>query len=592
MSQFHGNGHEATKAPTLNTHAVLVDIGERLEETNTFHLVGHLDGAELTVGAAFKLEAAIVGTTIVDGEDHVALLGKEEEIEVGTTQPSVSNQLAVGAAVDVDEGGIFLTGLAVGRGNKTVVEIGDSVGSFDGAHLNLGHGIFGQGVVKLEEGGEGLAFLDIKNFGATRVLDTAVDIDEHGALGVDDHGVGALGRCEEGHQASGQIDTIGSKTNGTLLVGVDEDIFALFVKADDALHLVVAFGDLTQHLAVGVVEIEVLIAIAEAEPEKLVGVSGDEGHGVARLDVAGIGLDKEDGVELAITSIVAFKPHAVLLTIDFGDIDILLVGVPADVGEVVLTLGDGGLVTAGVEIEDGALGSVIDAHSHFMALHAGHGVFEGLLAGNTGCSVDEGIIGHHGLIHTVEGQKIAFGRPEGTLLDAELIAVHGLSENDVLIRRFDGEDLATIGNVEIVAMGVGGLVVGLFHVEIVCILCGVLSHDGEGLLVHVVEEHLTVCFETELLVIDDSARGEVAQRLLAGGHHCLIQHAEGKTGFGLAGIAHIEDGVLNVGYLVGIANKLESPHGGLGIEASCHQLLRAEHLVLSGHADGEHQCRS
>ena len=77
------------------------------------------------------------------------------------------------------------------------------------------------------------------------------------------------------------------------------------------------------------------VAVAEAEPEELVGMAGDESHGVAGLDIAVVGFDEENGVELAVGHIIAFKPHAVLLAVDFGDIEIDLVGIPADVGEVV-----------------------------------------------------------------------------------------------------------------------------------------------------------------------------------------------------------------------------------------------------------------
>jgi len=121
VSKFHGDGHEATEAPTLHAHAVLVHIGQALEEFYSLHLVGHLNFAEVAVGAAFELEATVVGAAVIDGEDHIALLGEEHEIEVAAAEPAVGHELRVRATVDVDEGRVFLALLHIGRRNQAVV---------------------------------------------------------------------------------------------------------------------------------------------------------------------------------------------------------------------------------------------------------------------------------------------------------------------------------------------------------------------------------------------------------------------------------------------------------------------------------------
>ena len=72
------------------------------------------------MGAALKFKATVVGAAIVDGEDHIALLSQEEEIEIASTQPGIGDQLAVRAAIYVNKGGIFLSGLHVGRGDKAI----------------------------------------------------------------------------------------------------------------------------------------------------------------------------------------------------------------------------------------------------------------------------------------------------------------------------------------------------------------------------------------------------------------------------------------------------------------------------------------
>ena len=93
----------------------------------------------------------------------------------------------------------------------------------------------------------------------------------------------------------------------------------------------------------------------------------------------------------------------VLLAVDFGDVYVLLVGTPGDVGEVHLALVDGG-VAAGVEVEELPCGGLIDTHGNPMALHASHGVLDGHRLGLAGLGVHQRVVDHHALIHAVEGQ--------------------------------------------------------------------------------------------------------------------------------------------------------------------------------------------
>ena len=44
--------------------------------------------------------------------------------------------------------------------------------------------------------------------------------------------------------------------------------------------------------------------------------------------------------------------------------------------------------------------------------------------------VDLRIVGYHTLVHTIEGEQFAVRTPEGSLADAELIAVNTLSINN------------------------------------------------------------------------------------------------------------------------------------------------------------------
>ena len=73
-----------------------------------------------------------------------------------------------------------------------------------------------------------------------------------------------------------------------------------------------------------------------------------------------------------------------------------------------------------------------------MGVHAGHGVLVGLKLSLAGEDVHLRIVGHHALIHAVEGQALAVGAPEESFTDAELIAVDGLAI-DNLSRAISGE---------------------------------------------------------------------------------------------------------------------------------------------------------
>ena len=70
-----------------------------------------------------------------------------------------------------------------------------------------------------------------------------------------------------------------------------------------------------------------------------------------------------------------------------------------------------------------------DANSDFVHRHTCHGVFVGIWLCHTHFGTDQGvdlwIICHHGLIHSIERELVAFGAPECAFVDAKLIAVNG-----------------------------------------------------------------------------------------------------------------------------------------------------------------------
>ena len=218
--------------------------------------------------AALKLEATVVGATVVDGEDHIALLGEEHKVEVAATQPAVGHQLRVGTAINVDERRILLTRLHIGRSDKAVVEIGLAVSRFDCAKLHLWHSIVLQGV---------LGFIDIIIPMVSRLVDISDivhlsriiyrrEIIYHtGTFLVDNNSMRSFRTivvCQAFHRPIFQIHTIGIAAVEIVLVCIDKDILALLVELDKALNLVLSAGHLLHQRTIHIIEVEVFVAVA------------------------------------------------------------------------------------------------------------------------------------------------------------------------------------------------------------------------------------------------------------------------------------------------------------------------------------------
>ena len=100
-------------------------------------------------------------------------------------------------------------GLAdVGRSDEAIIEVGHAIGGLEGAHLDTGHGIVGQGVVELIERAEELALLDVADLCATWVIYAIEHVDDGAAVVADDDAMGAVFGGEEGHSARGEVDLI------------------------------------------------------------------------------------------------------------------------------------------------------------------------------------------------------------------------------------------------------------------------------------------------------------------------------------------------------------------------------------------------
>ncbi len=375
-------------------------------------------------------------------------------------------------SIDIHQSRVFLAVVVVEGFYQSVAEVGLAVGGFDGAHLYLRHGVVGQGVGGRVDAADLFAFVGNQHH-IGRHVGAAVAVDKQCAVGIGDDAVGAVVGSETCYLARFDVHRIGGAFRRFFDVGIEENIVALGVGADDVLHLVVALSDLFHKAAVGVVEVDMFVSVAVAQPEELVGLGGQEIESVDGFGVTLVLLFEEHFFQFARLHVVAFEPHVVLLAVNLGDVESLFVGTPREVGEVHLAFGHGG-VAAGVEIQRGAFQSVEDAHGNLVTLHPGHGVFYRCGGGDTCGGVHHRVVGNHALVHTVEGQQVALRRPESAFLDTELRAVHRLSVHDAVAALAHGEHLLTAVHIQAAADGVCHLIV--FRVKVHILGGGVVSN--------------------------------------------------------------------------------------------------------------------
>ena len=477
VTQHQGRGHVAAEAPSVYADAAAVYVGQRLEELDAFHLVLALLDAEVAEGAVLKLQAAVRTAAVVHGEEDVAFVGHVEVPAAGGVVPVVDNQLGMRAAIDIDNGGIFLRRVEVGRLDEAVVEIGLAVGRLEGTRFHAGHL---ETLERIGGGEQAYGFLAVGGGGdvdGARHVGSRPVVQQVRARGGELRVVYAQSVVYRSQLAVGDAYLIQIALQGRLLGGGDDDFLLLGVEAEDALHEPGSGGELytcdsrgslslsslldsvPQFLCLflreflgldgvepfQVVQVEVVIAVTLALVDELVAIPGQEDDGLLRLHVLGVSFLDEHLHQLARRDVVLAELAVVLVAVQLDEEERLLVGCPCDVGEVAV----GGV--SRVQVDGLAVGRVIDAHLYLVARHAGHGVADVVHLTHACGDVYQRILGYHRLVHAVEGQQRAFRAPEGTFRDAELVAVNALSADDAF--EFVGHLLVV--HVEVVLQGVG-----------------------------------------------------------------------------------------------------------------------------------------
>ena len=239
-----------------------------------------------------------------------------------------------------------------------------------------------------------------------------------------------------------------------------------------------------------------VIPVALAPVDELGFVPGQESQGVLRLYVTGMLLFVKHAFLLAGFGIVLHQLCVVLVAVQFDDIDVFLVGRPADVGKVTV-----GWVTC-LQVNGFSRLYMIDADGHLMAGHACHRIFVGHEGCDAGGSVHLRIIGHHALVHPVKSQIRSFRTPECAFHDTELVAVNRLTIDNVVIcffftryvRAYRSREVSLVGDIQMVARRISKIAVLSTEVKV----CGVCFLDAEHivqlLLDKVVKEDIAFTF--------------------------------------------------------------------------------------------------
>ena len=236
VAQHQGRGHVAAEAPSVYADAAAVHVGQRLEEFDAFHLVLALLDAEVAEGAVLKLQAAVRTAAVVHGEEDVAFVGHVEVPAAGGVVPVVDNHLGVRAAIDIDNGGIFLRGVEVTGLQHAPVEVGLAVGGFQCAGLYGRHHQALEGVFGRQQMGGFLTIGGGKDADAARHLRRGPIVYHVSARGGELGVVHTLSVVYRGQSAILDAHLIYIALQGRFLGGGDEDFFLLRVEAEDALH--------------------------------------------------------------------------------------------------------------------------------------------------------------------------------------------------------------------------------------------------------------------------------------------------------------------------------------------------------------------
>ena len=92
----------------MDAETVHVNVWKRAQIINAFHLILHLNLAELVEGSLFEVTSTVLTATIVDDEDNVAFLSHICLPRTTGPMPRGLHVVGVRTAIDINHCGVFL----------------------------------------------------------------------------------------------------------------------------------------------------------------------------------------------------------------------------------------------------------------------------------------------------------------------------------------------------------------------------------------------------------------------------------------------------------------------------------------------------
>ena len=225
----------------------------------------------------------------------------------------------------------------------------------------------------------------------------------------------------------------------------------LCVEADKLEHNPFAARNLLQLLAFRIEKVKVVVAVFLALQYEFAVVPGQECYRCDGMHVLVMVLLVQRCRLVACPCIVAYQFHVGLVAVQLYHVDRLAVGVPCNVGEVSV-----GRVAC-FQVYGLAGFQVVNADSDLVAGFACHRIFGRQQGGYACVDVDQGIVGHHALVHTVEGQLLSVGTPECAFIYSELVAVYRLGVNNVVaaVSGYLAGYAFSVGHIKVVVLDEG-----------------------------------------------------------------------------------------------------------------------------------------
>ena len=143
------DGHETAVAPAVNANTGGIHIGQALEPIDAHHLVFHLRLAALPVDGFLEGGAPVLGAAVVLHVHQIAFLCHEHFPHADLSQPAVLHHLAVRAAIDIEDDGVFFSRVEVLGIDEPIVILELAVCAGNGAQLHLAGGVTFQRIIGL-----------------------------------------------------------------------------------------------------------------------------------------------------------------------------------------------------------------------------------------------------------------------------------------------------------------------------------------------------------------------------------------------------------------------------------------------------------